>query len=223
MSEKQGLKAKITRALRKALPKADSETLTGLVPDAVKAGKAYEALVFALVCERLRKLEHCDLVLVGANKVALKSSPGPINHNYPHVDVLKNGAVIARIWTDVEFTALSCFRSQKIASLAGEYHELDIAVVRPDSQSRPLPDEVLIGVECKNTSYAKNLLREVLGVRRELSLLSAHEVTGFAHWPTARVPAHPPSCLLVFCTDANVSAYDAPGDCFGIIFEHVAL
>ena len=79
-------------------------------------------------------------------------------------------------------------------------------------------DELWLGIECKNTGYQKGLLKEILGIRRELSLLSNSKLTRFRVWPRTTVPADPASCLLVYSTDANVSDYAAPGEVFGIDF-----
>jgi hypothetical protein len=64
------------------------------------------------------------------------------------------------------------------------------------------------------------LLREILGVLRELSFLHVPVPTRFVKWPRSNVPADPPSSLPVFCTDASVSNYADPGDVFGIDFIH---
>jgi hypothetical protein len=79
----------------------------------------------------------------------------------------------------------------------------------------------LLGVECKNTGYSKDLLRSILGVRRELSYITDRpRPTAFAQWPHATVHANPPSCLLVYSTDPKVKSYASPGDVFEIDFFH---
>lgn len=105
----------------------------------------------------------------------------------------------------------------------GEYHELDIAVVDPDLTGRPRNDRVWLGAECKNTGYHKGLLKEVLGIRRELSLLTDPKQTRFRTWPRAVVPCDPASCLLVYATDSTVKEYSRPGEVFGIDFCHEEL
>lgn len=219
---KAAVKAKITAALRKGIRGRKSE-LSELVPKAFTAGKVYEAYILGILCQRLTSREGFSCVLVGSTKVALKSSPGPINTAFPHIRVYKNGGHVADIWTDIEFTSLSAFHQGKVVLSQGEYHEIDIALVAANSQARPLPSEVLLAVECKNTGYQKSLLREILGVRRELSLLVPPIPTFFTVWPRSRVPADPPSCVAVFSSDASVLAYQAPGSYFGIDFNHEPL
>jgi hypothetical protein len=79
-------------------------------------------------------------------------------------------------------------------------------------------------VECKNTEYTKSLLKEILGVRRELSLLQGAELrTRFSKWPRQTVPAKPASCLTVYATHPVVLEYARPGSVFGIDFYHEEL
>jgi hypothetical protein len=105
----------------------------------------------------------------------------------------------------------------------GDYHEIDVAIVAPNVSGRPQPTEIFLAAECKNTGYQKSLLREILGVRRELSLLDDPRATAFASWPRSSVPASPPSCIVVYSTDAQVLKYAAPGAYFGIDFFHEPL
>ena len=95
--------------------------------------------------------------------------------------------------------------------------------MEPGQQGRPRHDSVWLGVECKNTGYQKGLLKEILGIRRELSLLSDNRSTKFSSWPRSLVPADPASCLLVYSTDADVMDYSAPGTVFGIDFVYESM
>jgi hypothetical protein len=220
---KATLKSKVTKALRKGMKGAAAD-IDNLIPRAYTAGKLYEAYVLALVCQRLKLDEGCTLTLVGSSKVTLKSSPGPLNTAYPHIRVEKGGMHLADIWTDVEFTSLSAFHSGKSGLIPGDYHEIDIAVLQPGAKARPLPPEILLAVECKNTGYQKRLLREILGVRRELSLLiHSLQPTAFAIWPRSLVPADPPSCIAVYSSDSAVLNFTGPGGFFGIDFFHEPL
>jgi hypothetical protein len=109
------------------------------------------------------------------------------------------------------------------AAQACDYHELDIIVVPSGMAGRPNFDSVRIGVECKNVGYTKEMLRALLGVRRELSLLQTPQPTGFTYWPRRMVPASPPSCLLTYSTSLRVQAFAPPGDAFGVdcVFEPI--
>jgi hypothetical protein len=220
---KNAIKARITQTLRRVLGVSAADA-NALIPPALTAGKLYEAFALSLVCDQLRMIEGCSLTLIGGTKVVLKSAPGPINSSYPHIEVRRSGVHFGDIWTDVEFTSLSCFiRNQSACPGIGEYHELDLAVVIPNCNPRPFPTEILLGVECKNTGYQKNLLREVLGVRRELSFVRHPAPTAFASWPASFVPADPPSCLVVYSSDPNVKDFSAPGTFFGIEFFYAPI
>jgi hypothetical protein len=197
-----------------------SSVTQGLVPQSVTAGKLYEAHVLSLVVEKLSTREGYDLALVGGTRVKLKSAPGPINRSYPRIELRSSGVCVAELWTDVEFLSLSHWSRRSATTTKGDYHELDLIIVEPGQQGRPRHDTVWLGVECKNTGYEKGLLKEILGIRRELSLLTDEKSTRFSSWPRSFVPAEPASCLLVYATDKNVLDYAAPGTVFGIDFVH---
>ncbi len=220
--DKKTLKAKVTSALKKGIS-ASGSAISDLVPPDFTAGKIYEAYVLGLVCQNLRTQEGLSCTLIGGVNVTLKSSPGPINSSYPHVRVTRAGQHVADIWTDIEFTALSAAEQSKTFLTNGEYHEMDIAMVSPNCQPRPHPSEVYLLVECKNTGYQKSLLREILGVRRELSFVARPHNSFFSTWPRLSVPARPPSCIAVFSSDPSVLKFQAPGQFFGIDFFHQPL
>lgn len=219
MTSTKTIKNRINAALRAGV-RGSASKISRLVPPSITLGKLYEAYVLALVCERLNSEEGLDLTLVGSKKAALKSSPGPINNAFPHIRVERTGIHVANIWTDIEFTALSASQAGNIKLTPGEYHEIDVAVVSADADSRPLPEQVFLAVECKNTGYQKSLLREILGIRRELSYLSENLPTQFLSWPRTVAPARPPSCVIVYSTDSKVLQYVEPGKYFGIDFFH---
>ena len=181
-------------------------------------GKLYEAYILGIIAERLVVDEGLQLVLQNGNSLWLKSSHGPINRDYPGIDVFRNGTKIAEIWTDVEFITLGYDRrGGNITS--GDYHEIDIIMVEPGCTGRPNHDQVMIAVECKNQrDFKKALLREALGVRRELSYFQVPTQTGFVAWPHATVPATPPSCFLVFSSSEDIQDFVQAGHTFGIDF-----
>ncbi len=214
------LKDKITRAFELYLGAQPSQA-SALVPSANVAGKVYEAYVFSLVARDLVRKEGCQLRLTVGTRLQLKSSSGPINQSYPHVVVSRNANTLGHMWTDVEFTSLSYWLGSKSSPpTPGDFHELDILITLPTPSPRPTPNEILLGVECKHTPYRKGLLREILGVRRELSLLCSPQATSFRHWPRRLAPADPASCLLVYSSSSKISKYASPGKTFGIDFIH---
>lgn len=192
-----------------------------LLPTNLTSGKAYEAHVLSVVCEELKRKEGCSLILKNGSKVVLKTGGGGINRNYPWIEVRKNGNPIGEIFTDIYFTSMSySIRGASGKPTPGEYHELDIVMTMFGASGMPKHDEILIGVECKHTEYKKSLLKEILGVRREMGFLSRAIPTIFSKWPLTSVPSNPPSCLLVYCSSNKVSNYSKPGSTFGIEFFH---
>ncbi|WP_133239988.1 hypothetical protein [Limnohabitans planktonicus] len=142
-------------------------SLVGMV-----ASKLYEAKVLAELLNLLEASGYHFRVVNGA--VCLKAAPGPINTSYSYIELLQNNVHVANIWTDVEFVGLSSFYLTGLPqpSARGEYHELDILVCDPNAITRPRSNQVFIGVEAKHWAHIpKKLLREILGVRRELSFV----------------------------------------------------
>lgn len=216
----RALKRRIEAAIRR-YARASSPEAYSLVPNSLTSGKLYEAHVLSLVLERLYRDENLRIMLMNSAFIPLKSAPGPINPGYPHFDLLRGRAKVAELWTDSEFLTLSYESGGGFAApTPGHYHELDIVVVDPGTTGRPSHRSIWLGVECKNTGYTKDLLKAVLGIRRELSLLQSNRSTGFSKWPRQTVPADPPSCLVVYSTDPAVRSYAAPGEVFGIDFVH---
>lgn len=192
-----------------------------LIAPSFTAGKMYEAWVLGHMLQRLELDEGYVVRLAGGSKVHLKSSPGPINRNYPRFELLTGSQPRLEVWTDVEFATLSYQLSGDLGAPGPAHrHELDVVVVPYGTSGYPTHDEILVGIECKNTTFDKSISRAALGVRRELSYLSRPTVTGFSIWPIATVPAEPPSVLMVYSTDPGVLAYNASGKTFGVIYVH---
>ncbi len=217
---KKAIKARIESVIKR-FAFASSSRAYALVPQSLTSGKLYEAHVLSIVIEQLSTQENYQITLINSRFIPLKSSPGPVNRSYPYFELRRSYNLVAELWTDVEFTSLSYYQrgaSQPVQR--GDYHELDIVVTDSGVSGRPSHSQIWLGVECKNTGYTKSLLREILGIRRELSLLQNLRSTRFTRWPRSQVPAEPPSCLMVFSTDAGVAQYSSPGDVFGIDFQH---
>ena len=218
---KQAVKTRIEQAIKRFASTVNSSRAYDLVPQSLTSGKLYEAHVLSVVIEQLATQEGFQITLVNSNLIPLKSSHGPINRSYPYFQLRNGNGPSAELWTDVEFTALSYYQSSIPRRIQrGDFHELDIVVTDYGINGRPRYDQIWLGVECKNTGYTKGLLKEILGIRRELSLLQQDRPTHFMNWPRREVPAEPASCLMVFSTDSDVLNYSSPGEVFGIDFRH---
>jgi len=221
----QTVKSRITRILKTYL-KPSNQNLAALIPSA--KGKLYEAYILSIIARELTLKEGCKLKLVRGKNITFKSSGGPINQSYPYIQVWKYNQHFANIWTDIECLSLSHYivnsPSPPSATMErGEYHELDIILVPPNIKGMPRHIDIYLAVECKDTHYEKHLLREILGVRRELSFLTDLQNTCFSKWPCNTVAADPPSCILVYSTDSNVKYYSNPGKIYGIQFYYEPL
>lgn len=215
------IKIQITNAFKKYLAVKKSASFSP-VPKSLTSGKLYESFVLSKIVEELTVKESLKLKLVSGNKIYFKSSPGLIDRKYPYIQVFKDHSLFAEIWTDIEFLTLS-YSWRSGYPQKGDYHELDIIMTEPNLHNRPPHNSIYLGIECKNTGYNKGLLKEILGIRRELSLLVEHNNTKFINWPNSSVPANPPSCLLVYSTDVNVNEYNSPGNVFGINFNYLPM
>ena len=217
-----GLKRKVDKAFKDAFKNLPRKNKFNPIPKKLTSGKLYEAYVLAIISDHLKNKEGFDLKLVNGKNIYLRSSHGPIDRKFPFIELYKNNKLMAEIWTDIEFLGLSYSLRNPTKIEKGDYHELDILVLSPNLNGRPSNKDIWLGVECKNTEYDKSLLKEILGVRREMSLLSHNNKTMFAHWPMNIIPADPPSCLVVFSTNRKVNDYSSPGSIFGIGFYHLA-
>ena len=199
---------------------ATSPTPSSVLSPTLTPGKVYEAWVLSVLLEGLRVREHFDIELVASTKVVLKGAPGPINRAFAHFLLRKAGSPTFEVWTDIEFMTLGHSMRSPTTTTAADYHELDIVVLPNGVHGRPSHAQVLLGVECKHTSFQKSMARAAFGVRRELSLLRPPNATVFSTWPRTQVPADPPSVFAVYSSDPAVIAHQLAGQTFGVDFVH---
>ncbi|TVT43324.1 hypothetical protein FNT36_04340 [Hymenobacter setariae] len=215
------IKARIRTTLRAnaiVAPKRAS-ALMAFKPASIH-GKLYEVLVLSEIIEKLNTVEGYSIRLLKSSKLVLKQKGGWLNSKYPHFELSKLGKVKAELWNDVYFATLSNHKTGTvIESVPGNYHELDIALIKPGIFKYPKHTDIYIGVECKNTNIEKNIIREVLGFRRELSYVGPYQPTIFLKWPTNQVKANPSSIHLFYCTDKALMSYKANCDEFGTMLE----
>ncbi|WP_167666624.1 hypothetical protein [Micromonospora narathiwatensis] len=186
-----------------------------------------------MILENLRTHERYEVILVGSDKMRLRSSGGPIDRSFAHFELRQRGQPLLEVWTDIEILTLSHhLRRGELPPQRGDCHELDIVILPAGIKSGyPPHDLVRMAVECKNTAFQKHMMRAALGVRRELSYLKTprppgpprpgtRPPTSFSIWPRRDVAADPASVLAVYSTDPTVSEYDKAGQVFGVDFIH---
>ncbi|WP_289658332.1 hypothetical protein [Flavobacterium panacagri] len=189
-------------------------------------GKLYEASVLAEVIERLAVDENLTVTLAGTGTfLHLKQKGGPINRNYPYFEISQGGRPVAELFTDIYFSTISrSRRANTLIKQRGDYHELDIALIATGVQIRPEPEEILIAIECKNTTLEKSTIRELLGFRRELSFVGYAEPTTFTNWPAPAINADPPSIHMLYTTHGSIlQHYRESCEAFGIKLIHHSL
>jgi hypothetical protein len=109
--------------------------------------------------------------------------------------------------------------------LYGKAHELDVVLVPPGTNGFPRPADILIGVEAKHRPFNRGLLKELLGVRREMTMrVSGSHNYSAPHWFiwwSNDLPVFPPSGLVAFASSAHILRYNDPADFWGIHMQHL--
>jgi len=198
-----------------------SKTADDLLAGAALYDKAYE---LSCLIETMRHLRSCvpsvAFQLIGGSKPKFRGKGGEIQRGvWPYIEMRATGGVLAEIWVDIECLALSASAQKKVPGNPpyGRAHELDVVVVAPNIAGRPAPTELLLGVEAKHRLFNKALLKELLGVRRETAYKAKEHGNPFAWWRSSRkLPAFPPSGIVLFCSDAGVSRYADPAKFWGL-------
>jgi hypothetical protein len=190
---------------------------------ALKKGKLYELYVLARVVEDLAG-RGFKIAFHGRN-LAFKGAHGKIKASDPHFVVSKPGSlkVDFRIFVDIEFETLG--RHTGAPADRSSRHELDIVVVRDSVMSGyPKHSDLVFGAECKAVANVeKSLVKEALGVRRELSLLvkdKLSELTVAGGLPIVEVNANPASEFWFAFLDPDGDLYAHSPSAFGIQFKY---
>lgn len=208
--------AALTRRQRNALRSATIPAIHG---------KPYELSSLAHMLETLAHDEGFTYAFPSSGAVVFRPVRGPIDHSYTSIGVLRSGSHVANVWTDIQFSSLSACRNTCHAGAVpgfGEKHELDIVITEPGAGGYPCHTQIFLGVECKETVFTNALLKQVLGVRREMCYFKdLHRSRLFVSQRWGYVPAIPSSWLCVHGSDSTILRYAAPGEYFGIDFEHV--
>ena len=133
----------------------------------------------------------------------------------PHFEI-RRGHRTAQIHVDIEVRTLGSVLAT-VNDLSA-YHEIDVVIVPPGTWGRPNPDQLLLGIECKAVAnFDKAFVREVLGRRRELSLLQGPEPCPLDG--TVDVPADPASEYWLAYIDPAGDNYRESPHVFGVEFK----
>lgn len=222
------MKKKLRDAFRRHLG-VDRLTASHLLFSATLQEKAYELNALIELMSRLKAMRPTlSFTLVHGTSLVFRAKGGPIDRaKWPHVRIDDYRGTVGEIWVDIECLAISAGLEAKALTghIYGKCHELDIVLVVPNTDHRPLPDEVLLGVEAKHRAFNKSLLKELLGVRREMTMRARQSNTLSARqwfiWWARSLPAQPPSGLVAFCSSDTIDIYRDPADFWGIHMEHL--
>jgi hypothetical protein len=215
------IKTRITNIFRKYTSISPGR-VSALLPIKSLQGKLYEADVLATICRNLSTIEKLSIKFVGRGKLILRQKGGKIDRSYPYFEILNKGKLIGELFTDIYFNTLSHnLKSPSTKIIHGDFHELDIALLKPNQNGFADFNKIMLAVECKNTSIKKSIIREILGFRRELSFFSKVSVpSNFNAWPSNIIHANPNSIHMFYCSDSRVLRYDSNCYQFGIILVH---
>lgn len=106
-------------------------------------------------------------------------------------------------------------------------HEIDIILMEKyEDCSYPSFDMILLGIECKNHSvFDKHIIREALGVRRELSFYTPFgrrwdidRIFGCKKQDT--VNAYPSSLYWLASPNSKIENYDTSPEVYGVTMQH---
>ena len=188
-------------------------------------GKLYELFMLSRIIQSMKRLEGLTFRLAGGNRLEFRSQGGPIDRNTSFIEVLRNQTVVGELMLDITFLTLGYSLRMQNGGFPqnvsyADYHELDIAMVRPGLQNGCMPphDQIIMAAECKHTEMSKAFVRNMLGLRRELSFLQGGQMTNpvLSNWPRRFYSNRPSSALLLFCNDARVRNYRSISTIFDI-------
>ena len=209
-----------------------------------RKGKIYELFCLVKLVAWLEREYDAKITYVAGRKgekaIDFKASPGNIDYTRSYFKVRKEEKTL-ELHVDIEVETLSnaAFRNELLSQDLSGYHEIDLVLIEPpDSvEERPLDgmkprhDHLVLGVECKATkSFDKTIVRQVLGVRRELSMLTEAKqcckldlLFGCDGKKPILVKAQPASLYFLFFADPNGKRYAFGPEYFGIYFCNMAV
>ncbi|WP_298359577.1 hypothetical protein [uncultured Litoreibacter sp.] len=193
-------------------------------------GKIYELYCLARTLEWLRSTYGVSIRLANGTVVNFKASPGNIDRSRSYFIVAKHGRLL-ELHTDIQVQTLGASNIVGWVGRSG-YHEIDLVLIDPSVPDGGMPrhSDVALGVECKsNAKFEKGIVKQVLGIRRELSLLSRPTPSELdrAFGPALHsggysplVKADPASLYWLTYIDQSGDEYTGSPGFFSIEFKH---
>lgn len=180
-------------------------------------GKVYEFLVLFEFLSVLQRNEGANIYLQNSNlPLTCNLNPGQIHRNHNFINLRLPSNQHFEVHLNIEFLTISSTTQYNGNGNLSDLHELDIAVIFPGCTRHPSYDQIVIGIECKDTTVNKGHIRNMLGLRRELSYLNSPQTNYFTSQGLQVSNSNPPSLLLFYCSDAKVTNYEKSGIQFDI-------
>ena len=187
---------------------------------ALDQGKLYELYVLSELLIDLRRRGF--RLWFSGQTLKFKQAAGKIKVADPHFRLTAPDRASLWLFVDIEFHTLGKLISN--TTDLSDRHELDIVLVdaTPDY---PDPRNILLAVECKSAAhFRKSIVKEALGIRRELSLLACDvhsRLTRHSGCRPISVPANPASEFWLAYVHAVGTSYAQSPGAFGIDFKHL--
>ncbi|WP_284180398.1 hypothetical protein [Rhabdaerophilum sp. SD176] len=186
-------------------------------------GKIYELYCLVRTLDWLKSAYPVTIRFKGST-VDFKASPGNIDRSKSYFEIAGLGRML-ELHTDIEIQTLGSALSGGTGDKSG-YHEIDLVLIDhnvPDGQ-QPTHEQLFLGVECKaHTVFKKSIIRQVLGVRREISFFQESECKlelKFGGINKRRMKSNPASLYWLAFTDARGLNYSQSPGIFEIEFKH---
>lgn len=189
-------------------------------------GKLYELFVLSHVIENLvQRGFQLNFKPNAQHPSALqfKASPGALKSSDSHFEVISPSGARHWLFVDIEFDTLG--HAEKGANDRSRRHEIDI-VVCSSNAGHPRHDQIALGVECKAwANFTKGLVKEALGVRREMCFLQSPQDSTLSVDPKVTqkviVPAEPPSEFWLAFIDQKGTNYSQSPAVYGVELKHL--
>lgn len=145
-AEIEAIKIKIAAGLSTHSGVAPARSI-GLLPISKYQGKLYEAHVLVSVLKKLKNEEGLDIEFINGKKVRFKHKGAWINRDYPYFKLTRFGKLFGELFVDQYFSSMSHkLRVSGSTFYPGDFHELDIALIKPSVAKFPSFEDVILGI-----------------------------------------------------------------------------
>ena len=192
----------------------------GNILDALDQGKLYELYVLSELLDNLQ--QRGFRMQLTARTLRFKGAPGRVRTADPHFCVTSPNGNLLWLFVDIEFNTLGKWLSG--TTDRSRRHALDIVLIDA-IRDYPEHNNILLAVECKAVArFHKGIVKEALGIRRELSYLSPpidSALTTVGGSRAELVCANPASEFWLAYLHSDGDCYAESPSAFSIDFRHI--